>query len=727
MSLFFFAKAALYLCIFKSSVMSSEKGHQFAKTYAEICKVPAVSGGFFTPVPEGQNPGSLPVSISLSQRDVVSAKKRITMTNYIWNGKSYSSGGFPSEMGDCACLTLSPSRRRLACVRYLDAEKTKTSIQVWSLNSLELSVPTSIAKHGALYTENIIGGLSWSPDESSIAYVAEKKTPENESYYFPSCESNKNCTRGKEFEFTSDWGELYSGKKKSEVFVVDLKESSIKHVKGIPDDIMPGQVQWTSDSKNLIFTGWKINDGIKLGFVYCFNRESYLYQIDVNGAGEDDDEDQERAICITPDDSRARSPRVSADGQNVIYLSTRKVLSHNTCCKLMQLDLKSRKIKCIVDVVEESSGHEFPGIYCISLPKQCFSKDGKNILVESGWRSNQAAIKVCLSTGAVKRFPGFSRVAKASFFLLDVYDKYALCYCSSPNHPYSILVLDLESWAYTEVSTLVLDSKYQFEWEIEKVTPLDCGKASHVYEAIVMKSKSAGPFIAMPHGGPHGACLASFNTNLTFFVSLGFSVIQLNYRGSTGFGLEPLESLLGKCGSQDVHDCQNAVTLLAKTYNLDSKRAFVMGGSHGGFLTCHLIAQFPHYYKAAVAHNPVTDFPAAVRTSDIPDWVFAEALNSELKPYPTQSDLTIMLSKSPISMVSNIETPLMLKIGQKDVRVHPSQGFAFYRCLKSLGAPVTLYLFPDDSHPIDSVGPESDSYINMALWFTKHDRRNSLY
>ena len=92
--------------------------------------------------------------------------------------------------------------------------------------------------------------------------------------------------------------------------------------------------------------------------------------------------------------------------------------------------------------------------------------------------------------------------------------------------------------------------------------------------------------------------------NLTIFYSLGFSVLLLNYRGSSGYGQDSVDSTAGNVGSADVQDCQQAAEYLVNQCGF--KNVVLFGGSHGGFLTCHLIGQYPGFYKAAVGLNSVT-------------------------------------------------------------------------------------------------------------------------
>lgn len=124
------------------------------------------------------------------------------------------------------------------------------------------------------------------------------------------------------------------------------------------------------------------------------------------------------------------------------------------------------------------------------------------------------------------------------------------------------------------------------------------------------------------------------------------SVYLVNYRGSTGFGQDSILSLIGQIGSQDVKDVQvlaepesgvcrwkscaqfdpsvftqrAVLTALQTDISLDSKRLAVIGGSHGGFLSCHLVGQYPEFYRACAVRNPVINAATLLGTSDIVDW-----------------------------------------------------------------------------------------------------------
>ncbi|XP_014679761.1 PREDICTED: acylamino-acid-releasing enzyme-like, partial [Priapulus caudatus] len=192
------------------------------------------------------------------------------------------------------------------------------------------------------------------------------------------------------------------------------------------------------------------------------------------------------------------------------------------------------------------------------------------------------------------------------------------------------------------------------------------------------KAGEAGkpPLIIFPHGGPHSVHLAGWNLYVAGFARLGFAMMLVNYRGSTGFGDDGIFSLLGNCGKQDVADCQQCADELVASGVVDGNRVVCFGGSYGGFLVAHLIGRYPDFYKAAECRNPVTNIATKLGGSDIPDWSYVEGgLGAfHFGRVPTPADLEKMLNDSPIVLADKMKTPLLLMIGGADKMVPPQQG-----------------------------------------------------
>jgi acylaminoacyl-peptidase len=238
------------------------------------------------------------------------------------------------------------------------------------------------------------------------------------------------------------------------------------------------------------------------------------------------------------------------------------------------------------------------------------------------------------------------------------------------------------------------------------------------------------PLIVLPHGGPHGACVAGYVTSVAYLASLGYAVAYCNYRGSTGYGEAALQSLVGGAGGgagvRDVMDCSAIARRCINDGVCDPERVCVVGGSHGGFLGGHLVGQsavleaFGVDFKCAVLRNPVTDVGAMVASTDIPDWCFVETLGIEsYTDDPSLETLAHMRSKSPIAHVANVaekKRPVMMLIGAADRRVPPTNGLRYAAALRAAGGTCHVRVFPEDAHGLVKPRTEFESFVSIATF-----------
>ncbi|XP_038150003.1 S9 family peptidase isoform X1 [Cyprinodon tularosa] len=321
-----------------------------------------------------------------------------------------------------------------------------------------------------------------------------------------------------------------------------------------------------------------------------------------------------------------------------------------------------------------------------------------------------------------------------SWKLLTVQRDLMVVCCSSPSSPPTLRVGFLPSADCETVTWRTLQAPFitfDYLWTVLNVTPsseednitypgLDFGAVLVKPSRPACESKT--PLVVSIHGGPHSQFPAEWNSTSAGLVELGFAVLMVNYRGSTGFGQDSILSLIGQIGSQDVKDVQRAVTAaLQSDKTLDPKRLAVIGGSHGGFLSCHLIGQYPDFYRACAARNPVINAATLLGTSDIVDWRYTSAgFQFSYDSIPTAENLAVMLQKSPITYAAMIKAPVLLMLGGKDRRVSPHQGLELYKVLKSRGSPVRLLWFPDEGHSLSMVDTQVDCFLNMVLWLKQH-------
>ncbi|KAJ3338372.1 hypothetical protein HDU93_009608 [Gonapodya sp. JEL0774] len=180
----------------------------------------------------------------------------------------------------------------------------------------------------------------------------------------------------------------------------------------------------------------------------------------------------------------------------------------------------------------------------------------------------------------------------------------------------------------------------------------------------VLKALDSPPLVVVPHGGPNSAFQTEWALSTTVLAALGFCVALVNYTGSIGFGQEAINALVSRIGTLDVSDVHSIALFLAQQSG--TKNVFLYGGSHGGFITGHLIGTEPEFYRGAVLRNPVANIGLLAQISDIPDWGF-ECVGI---PYDfnkpsilTPDHYTAFWVKSPMSGVEKIKTPTLFLLG----------------------------------------------------------------
>jgi acylaminoacyl-peptidase len=194
-----------------------------------------------------------------------------------------------------------------------------------------------------------------------------------------------------------------------------------------------------------------------------------------------------------------------------------------------------------------------------------------------------------------------------------------------------------------------------------------------------------------------------------------------------------LESLPGNIGENDVLDCKAALDVVLQSGTVRTDQIFIMGGSHGGFLLCHLIARYPKLFSAAAARNPVVNVWANYLTCDIPDWCLSEAGTgvkigpvadkggAETMPSPGNEEHALqMFRASPVASIDQVECPLLLLLGSKDKRVPLGQSIQYYYGLKSKGVECKMNIY-DMSHSLsDNVQQKANVWVSVTKWFLRH-------
>lgn len=174
------------------------------------------------------------------------------------------------------------------------------------------------------------------------------------------------------------------------------------------------------------------------------------------------------------------------------------------------------------------------------------------------------------------------------------------------------------------------------------------------------------PLVVMPHGGPHGVRDRwGFEWEAQLLASRGYAVLQVNYRGSGGYGIEFQEVGHGKWGTLMQDDITDATLALVEQGMVDPNRMCIYGGSYGGYAALMGAVKEPELYQCAIGSVGVYNLPMMFEKGDI-----AERERSLAYLYDVLGDdLEDQKARSPVYNVDKIKAKILLIHGTKDQRV----------------------------------------------------------
>ena len=200
------------------------------------------------------------------------------------------------------------------------------------------------------------------------------------------------------------------------------------------------------------------------------------------------------------------------------------------------------------------------------------------------------------------------------------------------------------------------------------------------------------PLIVTIHGGPTSAAQPELNLRTQFWTSRGFAVVDVNHRGSTGFGRRFRNELRGRWGVVDVADCVAAAQFLAGAGRADPDRLIIRGGSAGGFTTLAALTT-SDAFGAGCSLYGIADL--VLLTTD--DHKFESRYTASLvAPYPEGAE--IYRERSPIHHLDRLTSPLIMFQGLDDKVVPPSQTQVLVDALSATDVPFAAVFFEGEGH-----------------------------
>jgi dipeptidyl aminopeptidase/acylaminoacyl peptidase len=206
------------------------------------------------------------------------------------------------------------------------------------------------------------------------------------------------------------------------------------------------------------------------------------------------------------------------------------------------------------------------------------------------------------------------------------------------------------------------------------------------------------PVLMFPHGGPWGRDNWGFNTLAQFWANRGYAVLEMNFRGSTGYGKKFLDAGNKEWGRKMQDDITWGVKYLVAEGIANPKRVGIIGGSYGGYATLAGVAFTPDVYSAAVAIVAPSNL-ITLMGSIPPYWDAARKVFNERMGDPNTPEGKKQLERqSPLNSAGKIKTPLMVVQGANDPRVNKAESDQIVIALRDRNFPVEYLVADDEGH-----------------------------
>ena len=223
------------------------------------------------------------------------------------------------------------------------------------------------------------------------------------------------------------------------------------------------------------------------------------------------------------------------------------------------------------------------------------------------------------------------------------------------------------------------------------------------------------PAVISIHGGPTSQAVASFHPATQFFTTRGYAVLQVNYRGSTGYGRDYTNALDGAWGVCDVEDAVSGAGYAAEQGWVDGSRLVIMGGSAGGYTVLQALVNRAGFFKAGISMYGISDLFALVATTHKFE---ARYLDRLVGPLPQAAAL--YRQRSPLFAADAIRDPVAVFQGEVDQVVPKAQADAIVASLASRGVPHVYHVYEGEGHGWRKTETITHFYTAVEAFLRQH-------
>jgi dipeptidyl aminopeptidase/acylaminoacyl peptidase len=224
------------------------------------------------------------------------------------------------------------------------------------------------------------------------------------------------------------------------------------------------------------------------------------------------------------------------------------------------------------------------------------------------------------------------------------------------------------------------------------------------------------PLLLMPHGGPYGPRDSwGFNAEVQFLASRGYAVLQVNFRGSGGYGDAFERAGYGEWGGKMQDDLTDAVKWAIEQGYADPDRIGIIGASYGGYAALAGVTMTPELYKVGINYVGVSDIRLINRRG-----ATHTAASKAVWSMRFGKDQALLREKSPVFHVANIRVPTLHAYGRNDPRVTIENWTALEAELKKHNKPYEVLIEKNEGHGFEKAENSIKFYRAVEAFLTKH-------
>jgi dipeptidyl aminopeptidase/acylaminoacyl peptidase len=533
-----------------------------------------------------------------------------------------------------------------------------------------------------------LGDLAWSPDGSQIAYTAsfDPENPDGEEW--PEEQAPKvRVTRRIDYK-QDNRGYLHDTR--NQIFVVDVASGERRRI--------------TREAADYNFPQWS-PDGAKIAAQRPNHNgmQAQLALIDV-ASGE--------TTLIGPEEGTVGVWAWSPGGERILFAGD---TTQTYQSDFFVYEVASGETRRLTDDLAVLPVAGFPTIVG---PSQPVWLDDEQVLVHAVRAGGSGLYAFNLQTAGIEPVKTWHAInAQLS---TDRAGRYAAQSQSNWNSLNEIVVTDTqtgESSVITQLNEAVFAAHPPAEPERFTVQ-----RGKYEIEAWLLKPHGFDPAKKYPlvldvHGGPNGFYGWGFNANQQALAAAGFVVVYSNPRGSSSYGREFTQQVIGDWGFEDYRDLMAVVDEALTRPYVDAARTGIYGYSYGGYMTSWTIGQTDRF-KAAVCGAPCFDLESFYGTSDIGHTFGRMQFGS--KPHEGEAWYK---AHSPSTYAHRATTPTLIIHGEEDHRCPIGQGEQLFMALLDAGVETEFVRYPGGSHLFMSSGPPAhrvDVLARTVAWFKDH-------